>query len=35
MFLKEWSDVKAKNKLRCVVEAEPKYHFLKAKPQTP
>ena len=35
MFLEEWSDIKAKNKLRCLAEAEPKYYFLRAKNQTP
>lgn len=35
MFLEERFDVQAQNKLRCLVEAEPKYHFLKAKTQTP
>lgn len=31
MFLEEWSEIKAKNKLRCPAEAEPKYYFLRAK----
>lgn len=35
MFLEEWSEIKAKNKLRCFVELEPKYYFLKAKNHTP
>lgn len=35
MLLEEWSENKAKNKLRCLAEAEPKYLFLKARPQTP